>query len=393
MNRRILMILFITIFNYAPYLEAVSRSKEVVTEILAVADVQVDGHRPWDIAVHNPAFYARVLKERSLGFGDAYVAGWWDSESIDECIFHILRADLKKNLTPTFTMIWEVVKAKILNLQSKSGSMEVIDQHYQLGNDLFENMLDPTMAYSCGYWKNATTLEEAQIAKYDLIARKLNLKKGMRVLDIGCGWGGFAKYIGEHYGVEVTAITLSENQAAYAREICGGLPVTVLVQDYRDVKDTFDRIVSIGMFEHVGKKNYSTFMEISYRALKEDGMMLLHTIGRNTSAVTCDPWIAKYIFPNGHLPSVAQIGEAMEGLFIMEDWHNFSADYDKTLMAWFTNFNKNWDNVKNSYSPSFYRMWKYYLLSCAGAFRARDIQLWQVVLAKKGVLGGYETVR
>jgi cyclopropane-fatty-acyl-phospholipid synthase len=370
-----------------------SQAKLVVTQMLGAADVQIDGERPWDITVHNNAFYKRILNDQSLGFGESYMEGWWDSIALDACIFHILRADLEKNLTPTWLMRWEVFKAKLFNRQSRSRSMQVIDQHYQLGNDFFEKMLDPLMTYSCGYWDKAATLEEAQKAKYDLIARKLGLESGMRVLDIGCGWGGFARYISEHYGVQVVAITLSENQAAYAKMLCQGFPVEVRVQDYRDVHEVFDRIVEIGMFEHVGQKNYRTFMEITHRCLKENGMLMLHTIGRNTSALTCDPWIDKYIFPGGHLPSITQIGASIEGLFIMEDWHNFSVDYDKTLMAWFDNFNTNWEQMKESYSPTFYRMWKFYLLSCAGAFRARQIQLWQVVLSKDGVLGGYTSVR
>jgi len=370
-----------------------SKSEQIVSEILGMADIQVNGNRLWDIQVHNTDFYDRLLKDQSLGLGETYMEGLWDCKAIDAFMFRILRADLEKTVAPTWMMRWEVLKAKFLNRQTKSRSLNVIEQHYQLGNDLFENMLDESMAYSCGYWAKAANLNQAQAGKYDLIARKLGFKKGMRVLDIGCGWGGFAKYIAQNYGVEVVAITLSENQAAFAKQLCKGMPVEVRVQDYRDVEEVFDRVVEIGMFEHVGQKNYRTFMEIANRCLNDDGMLMLHTIGRNTSALTTDPWIEKYIFPGGHLPSIAQVGSAIEGLFVMEDWHNFSADYDKTLMAWHQNFTKNWDKVKDSYSPTFYRMWTFYLLSCAGAFRARDIQLWQVVLSKKGVLGGYQTVR
>jgi len=392
MRGYIRIILFLTLISFAQ-IEATAASKQAVTEIMALADIQINGSHPWDITVHNDAFYNRVLKEQSLGLGEAYMEGWWDSEALDEFIFHVLRADFNKNLKPTWGMKWAILKAKLFNSQNRSGSMHVIDQHYQLGNDLFENMLDELMTYSCGYWARAKTLDEAQRAKYDLIARKLGFKEGMRVLDIGCGWGGFAKYVAENYGVSVLAITLSENQAAYAREVCRGLPVEVRVQDYRDVQGEFDRIIEIGMFEHVGKKNYRTFMEIVYRCLAKDGMLMLHTIGSSTSSITGDSWLNKYIFPEGQLPSIAQIGASIEGLFVMEDWHNFSTDYDKTCMAWFQNFHKNWDKVKESYPPSFYRMWKYYLLSCAGAFRARHMQLWQVVLSKEGVLGGYKTVR
>lgn len=396
-NRNLLPILSLFFLGLIP-LEAApplkpSKPEQIVTEIMAIADVQINGNRPWDIQVHDASFYDRLLRDYTLALGETYMEGLWDCEAIDELIFHCLRSELDQKVTPTWGMRWEVIKAKLFNRQTKSGSLDVIEQHYQLGNDLFENMLDELMTYSCGYWNKACDLDQAQAAKYDLIARKLGFKKGMRVLDIGCGWGGFAKYVAQHYGVEVVAITLSENQAAFAKECCKGLPVEVRVQDYRDVEGEFDRVVEIGMFEHVGQKNYRTFMEKAHQCLNDGGMLMLHTIGRNTSASTVDPWIEKYIFPGGHLPSIAQIGAAVEELFVMEDWHNFGADYDKTLMAWYQNVTQNWDKVRDAYPPMFYRMWKYYLLSCAGAFRARDIQLWQVVLSKKGVLEGYQTVR
>lgn len=388
---RQLYIFFILILSVMQ-IEA-SSSKDVVEEITAIADIKINGDRPWDIQVHDEEFYNRVLKDRSLGLGESYMENAWDTEALDVCMYRILKADLAGNFKPTWSHIWAYLKAKLFNRQNRSGSLLVIDQHYQLGNDLYQNMLDPLMTYSCGYWKNAKNLKEAQVAKYDLIARKLGFKKGMRVLDIGCGWGGFAKYASEQYGVNVVAITLSENQAAYAKEICKDLLVEVRVQDYRDLNEKFDRIVEIGMFEHVGVKNHRTFMEVVHRCLNDDGMVMLHTIGGNLSTLTADPWVDKYIFRGGQLPSVAQIGKSIEGLFVMEDWHNFSVDYDKTLMAWFRNFDNNWDKIKQNYPLHFYRMWKYYLLSCAGAFRARDIQLWQVVLSKGGVLGGYQSVR
>lgn len=368
-------------------------SRQTIEEIAAIADVKIDGSRSWDIQVKNEGFFTRILKDGSLGLGESYMAGWWDSSALDDCMFRILRADIENKLQPSMQMIWNVIKAKLFNLQSRSGSKEVIDLHYQLGNDLYQKMLDPTMSYSCGYWKKAKTLEGAQKAKFDLIAQKLGFKKGMRVLDIGCGWGGFAKHIAEHYGVEVVGITLSENQAAYAREICKGLPVEIRIQDYRDLNETFDRVVEIGMFEHVGEKNYREFMAIVHRCLTEDGMFMLHTIGSNQTTRGIDPWINRYVFPNAHLPSIAQIGTSIEGLFVMEDWHNFSADYDRTLMAWFQNFDRHWGELKSAYPDPFYRMWKYYLLSCAATFRSRNVQLWQVVLSKKGVLNGYNSVR
>lgn len=370
-----------------------SDAKTYITEMANIAGIQINGNRPFDIRVNDPRFYERALQDQSLGFGESYMEGFWDCDAIDECVAKLLTANIEDKFKPTFAFYWTYLKAKLFNRQSKSGSMDVINIHYQLGNDLYKNMLDSSMAYSCGYWKNAKTLDEAQLAKYDLIARKLGFKKGMTVLDIGCGWGGFAKYIAQNYQVKVVAITLSENQAEFAKKNCEGLDVEVRVQDYRDVTEKFDRVVEIGMFEHVGPKNYRNFMEICHNSLNENGMLMLHTIGSNATNVTSDPWINKYIFPGGHLPSIAQIGTSIENLFIMEDWHNFGPDYDKTLMAWYNNFNTTWDKLKSSYSPLFYRMWKYYLLSCAGAFRSRSIELWQVVLSKSGVPGGYETVR
>jgi len=245
-------------------------------------------------------------------------------------------------------------------------------------------MLDSGMTYTCGYWQNATTLDEAQEAKLDLICRKLELEPGMRVLDIGCGWGSFARYAAEHYGAAVTGLTISGEQAEMAKEHCRGLPVDILLQDYREVSGTFDRVLSIGMFEHVGYKNYRTYMEITRRCLKDDGIALIQTIGGNRSTTASNPWLSKYIFPNSMLPSIAQIGAAMEGIFVMEDWHNFGPHYDKTLMAWYANFENAWPKHRDRYGERFYRMWKFYLLSCAGTFRSRLNQLWQITMTPPG---------
>jgi cyclopropane-fatty-acyl-phospholipid synthase len=205
------------------------------------------------------------------------------------------------------------------------------------------------------------------------------------VLDIGCGWGGFAKYAAEKYGATIHGITVSREQVEFANKFCQGLDVKIELKDYRDLNEKFDRIVSIGMFEHVGYRNYRTFMKVVQRCLKAKGLFLLHTIARNTSGKSTDPWINKYIFPRSMLPSAKQITTAAEGLFILEDWHSFGQYYDKTLMAWYNNFTKNWNKLNNTYDERFYRMWTYYLLSCAGSFRARRNQLWQVLFSKEGI--------
>lgn len=361
---------------------------ERVEELLSLADIEINGRRSWDINVHNEDFYIRVLRSGSLGLGETYMEGMWDSPRVDEFIYRILKAKLHAKVH-SFTDYLCFLQAKLVNLQSHQRAYEVGERHYDMDNDLYQRMLDKRMIYSCGFWKHAASLDEAQEAKLEMVCRKLQLAPGMRVLDIGCGWGGMAQFAAENYGVEVVGITVSQEQVHLARERCAGLPVDIRLQDYRDMDERFDRILSIGMFEHVGYKNYLTFMMKVHDLLKEDGLFLLHTIGNNISKANCDPWFHKYIFPNGMLPSVSQISETIEGLFIMEDWHNFGTDYDKTLMAWYSNFNRQWPHLKERYSKRFYRMWKYYLLSFAGAFRARHTQLWQIVFSPNGVSGGY----
>jgi cyclopropane-fatty-acyl-phospholipid synthase len=367
--------------------------RKTAEELLALADVEINGGDPWDIQVHDNDFYHRVLTQASLGLGESYMDGWWDCAELDQFFDRIIRADLEHKVRGNWKLLLRFVAARVFNLQSRRRAFQIGERHYDLGNDLFENMLDKRMVYSCAYWKNARTLDEAQENKLDLICRKIGLKRGLRILDIGCGWGSFVKYAAEKYGVSAVGITVSKEQIALAKDLCKGLPVEIRLQDYRDVDESFDHIVSVGMFEHVGYKNYKTFMKCVHECLKDDGLFLLHTIGGNESVIAPEPWTHKYIFPNGLLPSVKQIGAAIEGLFVMEDWHNFSADYDKTLMVWHRNFMNSWDKIRSNYDERFYRMWRYFLLSSAGAFRARKNQLWQVVLSKHGVEGGYTSLR
>lgn len=371
-----------------------NKYKQLVKEMLGYAGIQIDGNDPWDIHVHNDNFYKRAITEGELGIGESYMDGWWDAEKVDEMIDKILKAELDEKVRRKPSVLLKLFTARLVNLQSRRRAFIIGEKHYDLGNDLFQHMLDSRMNYSCAYWKDAGDLDQAQESKLDLICHKIYLKPGMRVLDIGCGWGAFGKYAAEKYGAEVVGITVSKEQVELGRRLCAGLPVEIRLMDYRDLREKFDRIVSIGMFEHVGYKNYRTFFQVANHCLKEEGLVLLHTIGSNKSGRSLDLWTHKYIFPNGMLPSVAQIGKAIENLFVMEDWHSFGADYDKTLMAWYNNFINSWDSLKDQYSERFFRMWKYFLLSCAGSFRARlRNQLWQVVLSKNGIPGGYQPVR
>lgn len=364
----------------------------IVSELLNRAGITINGPAPSDIQVKNPLFFKRVLLQGSLGLGESYMDGWWQCERLDIFFQKALRAGLENQLPRHLKDRLRIAAARLFNLQTKKRAWIVGKEHYDLGNDLFSRMLDPFMQYSCGYWKEAKNLEEAQQDKLKMICEKLQLKPGMRVLDIGCGWGGLAQYMALHYGVSVTGVTISAEQQKLAQARCEGLDVTILLQDYRELHDGFDRIVSVGMFEHVGPKNYATYFRVVDRNLKPDGLFLLHTIGSQETDSHVDPWINKYIFPNGCLPSVRHIAEASEGHFVMEDWHNFGADYDRTLMEWHKRFIGSWPDIAQNYSERFKKMFSYYLNACAGAFRARDIQLWQVVFSR-GVEKGLRVTR
>ena len=365
----------------------------IAEEMLSQAGITINGNQPQDIRVKNPEFFHRVLQEGSLGLGESYMDGWWECDRLDIFFQRILAAELDTHLPKHFSDIVRIASARIFNYQTRKRAWIVGKEHYDLGNDLFSRMLDPYMQYSCAYWKEAETLEQAQQAKLRMICEKLQLKPGMKLLDIGCGWGGLAQFAAQEYGVSVQGVTISAEQQKMAQDRCAGLDVKILLQDYRDLDEQFDRIVSVGMFEHVGPKNYRTYFEVVDKNLKPDGLFLLHNIGSNQTELNDDPWINKYIFPNGCLPSVAHIASKSEDLFVLEDWHNFGCDYDRTLMAWYDAFQQSWPEIKDNYSDRFYRMFTYYLNACAGAFRARNIQLWQVLLSPKGVEGGIRVPR
>ncbi len=359
-------------------------AKRVVKEMLSSIGVEIGGSNPWDIRVKDEGMYARVLSDKNLGLGESYMDGWWECSRLDEFIHRLLKGRLDQKVSGGVRLLFPYLQAKLLNQQSKSRSQVVAERHYDLGNDLFLSFLDPYNQYSCAYFNGTDDLASAQRNKLELICRKLGVTEKQSVLDIGFGWGGLAKYAAEKYGCAVTGVNISQEQVRYAKEFCKDLPITILHCDYREVNGSFDKIVSVGMFEHVGPKNYRIFMETAHRNLTDCGLFLLHTIGRNDTNASCDPWINKYIFPNGKLPSTAQISKAAEGLFVVEDLHNLGPHYDKTLMAWHANFQSAWPVLKERYDERFKRMWEYYLLSCAGAFRARDIQLWQLVFTKCG---------
>jgi cyclopropane-fatty-acyl-phospholipid synthase len=369
--------------------------KAMVTSILSPAGININGNQPHDVIVHDERFYQRLIRDGSLGAGEAYMEGWWDCADLQELFDRLMKAGIEKQIRQhLLKYLLYGLKAKLFNQQSRSKSKRVIEHHYDLGNHLYELMLDQYMVYTCGYWKDAKNLDQAQQHKLDLICRKLKLKPGLKVLDIGCGWGGFARYAAENYQVKVTGITLSEAQAALAIERCAGLDVTIKLMDYRDLNENFDRIVSIGMFEAVGNKNFRRFMEICSKCLVSNGLFLLHTIGGNTGRKHyTDPWIDKYIFPGGVIPGAAQITESFEQIFHLEDWHNFGYDYETTLQAWLANFRNHISEFEAQLGVTGRRMWEYYLSSCAAAFSSRSLGLWQLVFTHPTNLNKYISER
>jgi len=369
--------------------------EQYIRELLYKADIQVNGSRPWDMYINHKSVYKQLFQRGSLGLGETYMEGLWDCQKPDEMLFRILRADLQSLVQKDPLSILYGIKSKIINLQTQTGAYVVARNHYDISNELYSAMLDSRMIYSCAYWKNAKDLDSAQENKLDLICRKLKLEPGQSLLDIGCGWGGLAQFAAERYDVNVVGITIAKQQALLAKAKCEGLPVEIRLEDYRNLNGKFDKIVSVGMFEHVGYKNYAEFMQIVRRTLKHDGLFLLHTIGGNQSVTRIDPWINKYIFPNAMIPSLTQIGKATEKVLITEDVQNLGPHYDPTLMAWLQRFQQAWPMLKGKgiYNEDFYRMWVYYLSCCAATFRAKENNVWQMVMSLPASLKTYESIR
>lgn len=362
---------------------ATGRAERIVRELLEMADVRVGGDRPQDIRVYDPAFYGRVVRDGRLGVGESYVEGEWDALALDQFIAHVLAARLDERVRNWRRLLY-VGAARAVNFQRVSRAFQAGERHYDIGNDLYEAMLGPTWSYTCAYWAQATTLEQAQQAKFALICRKIGLEPGMRVLELGCGWGSFAKYAAERHGVAVTGYTVSKAQVRLGAELCKGLPVELRLEDYRRATGKYDRVISIGMMEHVGHKNHRAYFETVDRCLEQGGVAFVHSIGSNVSETLIDPFFHKYLFPNALIPSLAQLARAMEGLFVPEDVHNIGPHYDPTLMAWHENFEAAWNRLSARYDERFHRLWRFYLLSSAGSFRARFTQLYQIVLTRPG---------
>lgn len=367
-------------------------ARRICVDLLDEAGVPVGGVEPHAIHVHDERLWSRVIAQRQLGLGEAYMDGWWDCERLDEMLARVIAVDAANRIPLRPRVAWHVFVSTVTNRQTRRRATVNARRHYDIGNDLYERMLDGRMVYSCGYWRDADDLGAAQEAKLDLVCRKLGLEPGMRVLDVGCGWGGFLQFAAERYGIVGTGISPALNQVSRARERCAGLPVTIETMEYRDLRGTFDRIVSIGMLEHVGPRNLATFFDTCDRLLAPGGMMLHHTIGSTISKHHTDPFFDRYVFPGGVLPSLAQFARSAEPTWVIEDVHNFGPDYDRTLMAWSANIESRWPEIPG-YDERFRRMWRFYLLGSAAGFRARSLQLWQIVMRRQGRAPRYTAAR
>jgi cyclopropane-fatty-acyl-phospholipid synthase len=359
-------------------------AESIVGDLLRSAGIEIGGRHPWDIQVLDRRFYARLLRDPHLTMGEGYMLGWWECQAIDQLVERIVTARLDERVKGDWKVALHVLRSKLFNLQRSSSAFQVGQRHYDAGNDLYRAMLDRRLSYTCAYWTHAATLDEAQEAKLDLVCRKIGVVPGMRILDLGCGFGSFAKFAAERYGAHVVGVTVSARQVELGMDLCQGLPVELRLQDYREVDGTYDAVISIGIMEHVGYKNYATYMDVASRCLKPGGIAFVHTIGGNESATSTDRFTQRYLFPNGMLPSIAQLGRAMENRFVVEDLHNIGPHYDPTLMAWCANFDRAWPELRERYDERFRRLWRFYLLGSAGGFRARSKQVWQIVMTRYG---------
>jgi len=368
-------------------------AKKIVTNLFSQAGIKLDGSNPWDIQLNNDRFYTSTLRG-SLGFGESYMKGDWDVDSMDALFRRIIRMNITESPLVLFNRLFLDIKSRLTNLQTRIGSLAIAETHYDLDHRLYELFLGPYNQYTCCFFNKAKTLEEAEVEKLEMICDKLDLREGDRVLDIGCGWGGFAKYAAETRGCRVTGISISKEQIAYSRRYTEGLPVDIINCDYRDLPERidasyFDKAVIIGMIEHVGYKNYRKLVNIVHRLIKDDGMFLLHTIGNSRRTTIVDPWIEKYIFRNSMAPAMSQLANAFEGLFVVQDWENYGHYYAPTLAAWQHNFETNWRQIEaieteHRFDEKFRRMFNYYFLSCKAGFETDHINLWHIVMSKEG---------
>jgi cyclopropane-fatty-acyl-phospholipid synthase len=331
----------------------------------------------------------KIIRKGFLGFGEAYMEG--DLE-IEKDIQKLFRLVFSINFDERYLPFWQKYRPLILSFLNSSSLRQApknISFHYDRGDEFYALYLDKTMTYSCAYFSNPDdSLEQAQLNKYEHISRKLLLKTNESLLDIGCGWGGMLIYAARKYGITGVGITLSKNQFEYANRKIEELglqnQLKILYQDYRQLDDKFDKIVSIGMMEHVGKKFIPTFIQKVSDLLKTGGLALLHTIGKDTPSAG-DPWTFSYIFPGAYIPTLHEIVQEMGKTgFSILDVENLRLHYAKTLEKWAENFEGNVEKIRKLFDETFVRQWRLFLNSTAAGFRYGNSRLFQI-LGSKGL--------
>jgi cyclopropane-fatty-acyl-phospholipid synthase len=369
----------------------IQKGRLTLTDYRGKVSTYGDGDGPSvSIRFNSPQVARKLVMSPSMTLGEGYMDGSIEILSGDIYgVFELLGANLRKGRQAG---PWERAAAtayRTLNINNRRASRKNVAHHYDISNALYRRFLDPDMQYSCAYFARPDmTLEEAQEAKKAHIAAKLLLKPGLKVLDIGSGWGGLACAIGKREKVEVKGVTLSVEQLALAQEKAKKQKlddrVTFELRDYRDVTEPFDRIVSVGMFEHVGRPQFQTFFDTCARLLKDDGVMLLHSIGRSRGAGRTDPWIAKYIFPGGYIPSLSEVLPHIEAAgLIVTDVEILRMHYAETCKEWRKRFRAQWGEIAAEYDERFCRMFDFYLAGAESTFRHRKHMVFQIQLTKK----------
>lgn len=358
-------------------------SQFAVARIFSIADVAINGTRRWDIRVSDDRFFPSVLFQGSLGLGESYLRGWWTCEDLEELFYRLITGGLERISRALPVHMIGRLADRFVNQQTRDKSLRVAERHYNLGNDLFLSFLGAYKNYSCGLYESTQTLDEAQVAKMEKICHELDLRPGDRLLDVGGGWGEFARFAATRHGCHVTSINIADEQIAYATEYCGDAPVEIRKCDYREISGRYNKIAVIAMLTHVGYKNYRLFMEVMSRCLEPNGLILIETVGGHVSQTNCEPWTDKYIFPGGMIPSLEQLDRSVEGLFHRTRISEFGLSYVRTLRSWHQNLLAAWPTLRHRYDDSTRLMFEYFFLSCAGAFRARDLVYWHVLLSKR----------
>lgn len=337
------------------------------------------------VTFHNSKLLKKLALSPSLTFGEGYMDGDIEIEgSIMDILQGFYLSSKALHAHPHLRHLTGFLK----NRQERINKKEAIanaQHHYDIGNDFYKLWLDKTLAYTCAYFTHQDdSLEQAQRQKFELICRKIRLQEGHSLMDIGCGWGGFIFHAVEKYNVTATGVVAAKEQGEYIRREAKrrGIEdkVNVIIDDWRQATGTYDRVVSIGVMEHVGEAQYPEYFGMYKKLLKEDGIAFLHTIGRMESQ-TDDPWIRKYIFPGGHLPTLASLSDhAAQQRFVITDVENLWQHYAKTLAFWKENFEEHVPEITEMFDERFIRMWRLYLLGSEAGFRWGGIHLWQIVL-------------